>query len=144
MDPNETFALNDHECLALCGALLEVMRSDRYATAEENRSVVAIVAEILAARSKQGDAGAYREPGADAAPVDEALAAADLWLSRAGSELSERPALDAALARVERPAARQLIYDAAFSLAAVDMVNAPELDFLDELADLWGLPRETR
>lgn len=56
-------------------------------------------------------------------------------------QLQDQHAIMAAAANVIRPEAREVVYELLYDMAIMETIVKAEGDLLDQLADLWGLPR---
>lgn len=109
--------LNDAECLALVGLAKVLVRADGVFSDEEKAALGRLGAEVGAEKWTRA-------------------------LKAAAETLRSNEALDAAVAEVERPEAREAIHQALEGLADSDDVSGPEASVLDKVARLWDLGSE--
>jgi hypothetical protein len=68
-------------------------------------------------------------------------AEAFLGVAREAAQLPDELAVFAAASDVQRPEAREVIYELLYDMAIHDTIVAEEAHMLDRLADMWGLPQ---
>lgn len=107
--------LEKHEQVALIALLGLMARLDLQASADEVELLRRVASEIGAERFEAASAEAAQLP--DGAAILRAAAA------------------------VERPEAREVIYELLYDMAVTDSIVEQEDKMLEQLADLWELPQ---
>jgi hypothetical protein len=109
--------LQHHEQVALIALLGLMARLDLQATPDEVELLRRVASEIGAERFEAASGEAARLPDGAA-------------ILRAAS-------------KVERPEAREVIFELLYDMAITDTIVEREGQMLDQLAELWGLPKRS-